>query len=133
MKRILPWEDDDWNWSVRTRCGDLSVVRDDEHNEWLAKWIYVDDDDTIGRYPDAESAIDACESAYLARCTEFLKLAGPGEVVVSVKDAADAATFMLAAKKGAGIVRDGMLVTPDCIRARLSAAIDAARGSDGTR
>ncbi len=85
MTRILPWEDDDWNWSVKTKIGDLSVVRDDESGEWLAKWVYFDDDDTIGRFANAELAMDACEADYIARCTEFLKLAGPGECVVDVK------------------------------------------------
>lgn len=117
-KRILPWEDDDWNWSVETQCGDLHVVQDDESGEWNAKWVYPDCDDSLGWFPDAESGMDACESAYISRCTEFLHVAGVGECVVGVKLLQDAREM----------IRHSGCKCPVCegVCTNLTAAIDAA-------
>jgi len=110
-KRILPWEDDDWNWRVETRIGNISIVRDEESGEWSAQWVYDDADDWIGDYPDVESAITACEADYIARCSEFLRVAGPGECVVKAADLETAVNEL----------RD--LCGPDCTSvAKLTAA-----------
>ena len=114
-KRVLKWIDDDWNFSVETRIGILSCVRDDDEKDWHAKWIFDDIDDSIGYFDTAAAAIDACEADYIARCSEFLRVAGPGECVVKAADLETAVNEL----------RD--LCGPDCTSvAKLTAAIDAA-------
>ena len=113
--RVLKWIDDDWNFSVETRIGILSCVRDDDEKDWHAKWIFDDIDDSIGYFDTAAAAIDACEADYIARCSEFLRVAGPGECVVKAADLETAVNEL----------RD--LCGPDCTSvAKLTAAIDAA-------
>jgi len=90
--RVLKWIDDDWNFSVETRIGILSCVLDDDYKAWHAKWIFDDAkwifddaDDSLGYFDTAAAAMDACESDYIARCSEFLRVAGPGECVVNAQ------------------------------------------------
>jgi len=112
--RVLKWIDDDWNFSVETRIGILSCVRDDDEKDWHAKWIFDDIDDSIGYFDTAAAAMDACEADYIERCSEFLRVAGPGECVVKAADLETAVNEL----------RD--LCGPDCTSvAKLTAAIDA--------
>jgi hypothetical protein len=37
---------------------------------------------SIGAFDTAAAAMDACEADYIARCSEFVRVAGPGECVV---------------------------------------------------
>lgn len=37
------------------------------------------------RAPSLAAAMDACEADYIARCSEFLRVAGPGECVVNAQ------------------------------------------------
>lgn len=130
-KRILPWENwDEGHWEAETKVEDYHVQHHDYRDDTAGYEAYCGNDwpRELGVFDTPGQAIDACEADYIARCTEFLRVAGPGECVVKVEDVADTATFMLATKKGAGIIRDGVLVTPDYIRERLTAAIDAAKG-----
>ena len=100
--RVLRWVDDDWNFSVETRIGILSCVRnDDDYKGWHAKWIFDDTDDSIGYFDTAAAAMDACEADYIARCSEFLRVAGPGECVVKVEDVL-AVDWMFLYRRGRG-------------------------------
>ena len=85
-KRILPWEakDFDRGYQVDTQIVSYTVL---PHAQWFVAWASVGvSRDRLGSFFDnADAAMDACEADYLARCTEFLRLAGPGECVVSVK------------------------------------------------
>jgi hypothetical protein len=114
---VLKWIDDDWNFSVETRIGILSCVRDDDEKDWHAKWIFDDIDDSIGYFDTAAAAMDACEADYIERCSEFLRVAWPGECVVKVKDLKVVLDDYRAADLFDGDVAD-----------RLTAAIDAATG-----
>ncbi len=86
-KRILPWE-----------------FRDNAHNvaQAITKvelyWIHpkegkfmacIDDEvlNSISTHDTLDAAMDACEADYIARCSEFLRVAGPGQVVVEIADA----------------------------------------------
>jgi len=114
---VLKWIDDDWNFSVETRIGILSCVRDDDEKDWHAKWIFDDIDDSIGYFDTAAAAIDACEADYIERCSEFLRVAGPGECVVMVDD-----LIALLSMHNVGACCGDI----DKIVERLTAAIDAA-------
>jgi len=63
------------------------------------------------------TAQDLCETDYIARCSEFLRVAGPGECVVRVEDLKVVLDDYRAADLFDGDVAD-----------RLTAAIDAAGG-----
>ena len=71
-------------------------------------------------YETKQAAMDACEVHYIARCTEFLRVAGPGECVVGVKLLQDAREM----------IRHSGCKCPVCegVCTNLTAAIDAAKG-----
>ena len=85
-KRILPWEDDGNESYAGTDIGEYQIYFDFEFG-----WGATFDNDCSLDFPNGENSLDVaksvCEADYVARCTEFLRLAGPGEVVVKVEDA----------------------------------------------
>lgn len=90
-KRILPWEKKfcgyyvDEAVEVQTVIASYCCLRSgNKTTAWRTVGI---SNDPIGHtFPTLNAAMDACESDYIARCTEFLRLAGPGECVVAIRD-----------------------------------------------
>ena len=117
-KRILPWEfrDNAHNVAQAITKVDLYWIHPKE-----GKFMACIDDEvlnSISTHDTLEAALDACEADYVERCSEFLRVAGPGECVVKV------AHLEIAVNE----LRD--LCGPDCSSvAKLTAVIDAARGS----
>lgn len=87
MTKLLPWEQtDDNNWTARTKIddyhvwmcdfrGECNLIFEASHgSEWRTG---------LGTHPTLDLAIAACESDYVSRCTEFLRVAGAGEIIVT--------------------------------------------------
>jgi len=82
-----------------------------------------------GHLADADAAMDACEKDYIARCSEFLRVAGPGECVVKVDQLIEVVAAACKTCNKAGICPGvHMLPMTCCVCASLTAAIDAAGG-----
>jgi hypothetical protein len=89
----------------------------------------------IGAFDTPDAAMDACEADYIARCSEFLRVAGPGEVVVKVEDiraVEHALNEYRTAEENSGKPYPR---TPDWMfpLRGLTAAIDAAGGGNASR
>jgi hypothetical protein len=114
-KRILPWEDDGNDSFAGTTIGEYEIMFDYEYG-WGATF-----NGKLLEFPNGENSLDVvksvCESDYISRCTEFLKLAGPGECVVN---AIDLEGLLAMYQKGTRYADSDEIVQ------RLSAAIDAA-------
>lgn len=83
-KRILPWTADADGLGrpclrARTLFGLCDVYED---NSWCVYDIESDDD-----ADSQDAAIDACESAYIKACTEFLSLYNPATHIVLSREA----------------------------------------------
>ena len=115
--RVLKWEHwDEDLWTADTTVDAYNVQQHDYrdgstkyeascNNEWPRD---------IGAFDTPDAAMDACEADYIARCSEFLRVAGPGECVVKAADLETALNEL----------RD--LCGPDCTSvAKLTAAIAA--------
>jgi hypothetical protein len=138
-KRILPWRGDDRRFysehvcmAAKTDIGSYGIIDDTECGEkfaWMleeARWEYSK---MYGLADTLDAAMDACEADYLARCTEFLRLAGPGEVVVAGEDVARLVRLALASCPERARVGSCESCKPtDCEIHRITAAIDAAKG-----
>jgi hypothetical protein len=124
-KRILPWEDDGNDSFAGTTIGEYEIMFDYEYG-WGATF-----NGKLLEFPNGENSLDVvksvCESDYISRCTEFLKLAGPGEVVVPIKVAIDAHDTAISSRHFWVKFAD-MLARFDNAINGLSAAIDAAKG-----
>ena len=111
--RVLKWEPDSDGWWKAVTLNGTWWAHDEGH--WRlagGQWSGQVSDGNLS------TAQDLCESDYIARCSEFLRVAGPGECVVKV------AHLEIAVNE----LRD--LCGPDCSSvAKLTAAIDAAGGS----
>lgn len=83
---VLKWESNDENdyvWA-ETMQGEYMVC---ELNGGGWDCMFRDWQLDSKIYETKQAAMDACESDYIARCTEFLRLAGPGEVIISIETA----------------------------------------------
>ena len=86
--RVLRWEHwDEDLWTADTTVDAYNVQQHDYRdgstkyeascgNEWPRD---------IGAFDTPDEAITACETDYIARCSEFLRVAGPGECVVNAQ------------------------------------------------
>lgn len=86
MTRLLPWSHyDEDHWDAETKVEAYCVQQHDYRdgttayeascgNEWPRD---------LGVFNTPDAAMTACESDYLARCTEFLRVAGAGEIIVT--------------------------------------------------
>jgi hypothetical protein len=123
-KRILSWEDDGNESYAGTDIGEYQIYFDFEFG-----WGATFDNDCILDFPNGENSLDVaksvCEADYVARCTEFLRVAGPGEVVVPIKVAIDAHDTAISSRHFWVKFAD-MLARFDNAINGLSAAIDAA-------
>ncbi len=77
---------------------------------------------SIGAFDTAAAAMDACEADYIERCSEFLRVAGPGQVVVQAEDLTRIVTWFR------GDARTVPHADMDATLGRFKAAIDAAGG-----
>ena len=80
--RVLRWETDINGWWKAVTLNGTWWAHDEGHwrlagGQWSGQ---VSDG-------DLSTAQDWCESDYIARCSEFLRVAGPGQVVVEIADA----------------------------------------------
>lgn len=139
MKRILLWEEADQRFYTdhvcmiaKTSIGTYGIINRAPHVKdfaWLleeARWEYSKVYECAATL---DAALDACEADYLARCTEFLRLAGPGEVVVAGEDVARLVRLALASCPERARVGSCESCKPtDCEIHRITAAIDAAKG-----
>ena len=121
MRRYLPWQDGKPGTlsikELNTEIGCFYVGQgkvgfDARFGDDDRYWTFEADLETI------EDAIAVCEQEYIALCTEFLRLAGPGQVVVGVKLLRDAREM----------IRHSGCKCPVCegVCTNLTAAIDAA-------
>jgi hypothetical protein len=84
-KRLLKWEQDYDNngdpcMSAHTLVGICDVY---ENNAWC--FYDIDDGDADSQ----DAAFDACESAYIKACTEFLSLYNPATHIVLSREAGE--------------------------------------------
>ena len=123
-KRVLRWEQDlnGW-WKAVTKNG--TWYAHDEGHWRLAggQWSGQVSDGNLS------TAQAICESDYIARCSEFLRVAGPGECVVKVDQLIEVVAAACEACNKAGVCPciHGVPMTC-CVCASLTAAIDAAKG-----
>jgi hypothetical protein len=122
--RVLKWVRDINGWLKAIISNGTWWAHDDGHwrlagGQWSGQ---VSDG-------DLSSAQDICEADYIARCSEFLRVAGPGECVVKVEDVIEARRILtnLRQRYGSNIHREPV----DDLIESLTAAIDAARKEGG--
>jgi len=120
--RMLKWEYNPiaCEWHAETKFVTYKAY---DEGYWYADGL----DD--GYADTAAAAMDACETDYIARCSEFLRVAGPGECVVKVEDVIEARRILtnLRQRYGSNIHREPV----DDLIESLTAAIDAARKEGG--
>jgi hypothetical protein len=134
-KRILPWKEADEHFYrahvcmiAETSIGAYAIIDRGKYVNkfaWIleeAEWEYS----KVYRYVDTiDAAMDACEADYIERCSEFLRVAGLGDVVVPIKVAIDAHDTVISSRHFWVKFAD-MLARFDNAINGLSAAIDAA-------
>ena len=123
--RVLKWEhnvygDDSWVAQTKFNAYVIDLVRGKYR---LDAAYYIQEFDTL------EQAQDGAEADYIARCSEFLRVAGPGECVVKVDQLIEVVAAACEACNKAGVCPciHGVPMTC-CVCASLTAAIDAAKG-----
>lgn len=139
-KRILPWKKETDDEKYQWLNGDISedgfractmwsdyIAYPRLDGNWGWAHLVADGEywDANGVCEHADAALDACEKDYTSRCTEFLRVAGPGEVVVPIKVAIDAHDTAISSRHFWVKFAD-MLARFDNAINGLSAAIDAA-------